>query len=559
MTRWGLMAAVGLLALVGCTAIPTSGPVEEVTASLPPREVDFAPEPPQDGVTPERLVEGFLQAMVDPDADYSVARQYLTADVAQTWQPSAATTIYEGSVEVAEDASSAVLSGTTVGRLDEAGHFHTDGTELSHEFMLVQEDGQWRITHPPEGVLMSQFSFNRFYAHVSTYFVAQAGTHVVPEQIHVPDALLTPNRIIQAQLAGPGEEIAGAVRNALPSTAELTDEGASVDQDGTVRVHLTGVPADLPEDRRRELGAQLVWSLSAVPRVTGLALFVDGGAYGLPGQDANGVLDFASQQGFQVFSRAASADLFGISGGVAGRLTSSGAFLPIAALASYEAAEVALALDGTEVATILAGRNELIVGAMGGEAAPLALELTNLRSLHFSLGQIWLLGESADGSTKLVRIDGQGVAHEVDLSQIPGDVARASVSPVGVLVALVLDDGGFGVATFTGDELSHWNRLSGTEAAPLTTAYDCDWSEEYGIAVLATSNDRRTVLLTSADGAVVEDLGPIGVDATQLSALPRITRDAIAVRDADAQVLRNEATGLWTPVPTSLTDVSYPG
>ena len=62
MRRSVLAVVLGVLALcVGCTTVPTAGPVQSVPASAPPPGIEIAPEPPQTGVTPDRLVEGFMQ------------------------------------------------------------------------------------------------------------------------------------------------------------------------------------------------------------------------------------------------------------------------------------------------------------------------------------------------------------------------------------------------------------------------------------------------------------------------------------------------------------------
>ena len=58
-----LVVGAALALVSACASIPTSGPVEEVPLSAQPRGIDLAPEPPAEGVTPNRLVEGFLQAM----------------------------------------------------------------------------------------------------------------------------------------------------------------------------------------------------------------------------------------------------------------------------------------------------------------------------------------------------------------------------------------------------------------------------------------------------------------------------------------------------------------
>ncbi|NHB83721.1 hypothetical protein G7085_00740 [Tessaracoccus sp. HDW20] len=142
------VAALVLLAVTGCATIDTTGPVEEVPFSAQPPGIDVAPEPPQAGVTPTRLVEGFLQAMADPEGDYAVARQYLTDEANRTWDPHGAV-VYEGTVT--GDAGSGVLDGTAVGLLDPTGHYTAVAEKLGHDFGLTRQGDQWRIGLPPMG------------------------------------------------------------------------------------------------------------------------------------------------------------------------------------------------------------------------------------------------------------------------------------------------------------------------------------------------------------------------------------------------------------------------
>src|SRR5690606_37331001 len=88
-----------VIALSSCTTIPVAGPVEPVPVSAPPRGIELAPEPPQPGIQPARLIDGFLQAMADPEADYEVARQYLSSSAEENWDPLAGTQVYDGTVE----------------------------------------------------------------------------------------------------------------------------------------------------------------------------------------------------------------------------------------------------------------------------------------------------------------------------------------------------------------------------------------------------------------------------------------------------------------------------
>ena len=120
------------------------------------------------------------------------------------------------------------LRGTTRGVLDTAGRFAVSRESLSHDFGLVQEAGEWRISAPPQGVLLSSYIFARSYTAARSYFISQSGQTVIPELIHLPTSELTPGRVVEAQMAGPGTFLSPTVRSAIPEGAKLGSAGATV-------------------------------------------------------------------------------------------------------------------------------------------------------------------------------------------------------------------------------------------------------------------------------------------------------------------------------------------
>lgn len=564
MRRFVLAVALGALALcIGCTTVPIAGPVQSVPASAPPPGIEIAPEPPQSGVTPDRLVEGFMQAMADPEADYGVARQYLASTVREDWDPGIGAVIYDGFVNETE--GEFAVEGTLTGQLDEWGRFASAHSPYAFAFQLVQEEGEWRIGNAPEGVLVSRFIFERYYAHVTTYFLSRSGNYVVPDMIHLPEALLTPSRIVESQIAGPSPKLAPAVKNAIPSSATLGPRGASLDAEGTASVSLIGLPAALSEDRRRDLGAQLVWSLTSIPRMSGLR--VENGAVplALPGQDAEGVLELASQQGYQVLSRATIPDLFGVRRGTAGQLAPSGSFVQMQS-GGRDVSEVAVSLDASLVGFIDEERSTVLIGPRGGGLSEVDTGFVELHSAQFVQGEMWLMGRDAEGRTKLVIVDPQARVTSVDTSLVSADIVDFSVTQAGARIALVTageEGNALVMATISAvgrPTLVHLAEVVVADRSEqLHDFLDVSWSGETEVALIASAQDDSSVFLMSADGALVEHIGPAGTDPVQISALPRMGGDAVVIRNADDEVRRYEARSRWTGLDVRMSEVSYPG
>ena len=561
MLTW-LVAAVMALALGACADIPTSGPVTEVSATTQGRGVQIAPEPPQKGMAASRIVEGFLQAMADPSGDYQVARQYLTSSARDAWGPKQGTVIYDGWVEAVGDGME--LRGTTRGVLDTAGRFAVSRESLSHDFGLVQEAGEWRISAPPQGVLLSSYIFARSYTAARSYFISQSGQTVIPELIHLPTSELTPGRVVEAQMAGPGTFLSPTVRSAIPEGAKLGSAGATVDSSGVVTVALEGLRAGLSDEARRELGAQLLWSLSSIPRVSGLRLTSDGKAYPLPGQNEKQILELSSQQGYQPLSRAGSADLYGVYEGRAGKLSSDTSFVSLSG-SEPAAAMTAISLDGTLTATVTGDPAKVQIGPSGGAPITSDTGLTQARSAHFAQGRLWLLGQGSGGQQQMLSMSSQGSTTAIDLSVLPGEVVDFSLDASGTRAAMILRIDGtprFGLASLAGgNQLTGWQEihLMASQEAELADAVSLDWTGEVSIAVIANAGSGTSVFVVNEDGSEVTDLGPLSVTPVQVTALPRPGGDSVAVRTGDGVVLLYEQHSAWQQARTPMTWISYPG
>lgn len=551
------------LLLAACATIPVSGPVESVPVSPPPPGVEIAPEPPQPGITPTRLLDGFLQAMADPESNYAIARQYLAAAVREEWSPQEGTTVYDGAVSEAD--GEFTLSGTTIGRLDEHGWFSSVREPLQWPIRLTRESGEWRIASPPAGLLISQFIFDRYYAHATVYFMAAGGEHVVPQLIHVPDSLLTPTRIVEAQLAGPDPLIARAARNAIPPGTRLAPAGASVDQFGVAKIVFENLSADLGEEQRRALGAQLLWSLTSIPRVAGLQVFTAGGRLALPGQDADGILELASQQGYQVLSRATTADLFGVRDSMAGRVSASGSFVPLNS-EGVAVSEVAVSLDGSQVAFVDESRRLILLGPLGGRMTHVVPDAVDIKDAQFVLGRLWVLG-TVEGVVRLLQIDAQGRVSVLDTGTLPGVIQHFSGSQTGSRIVFVTAEGDarrLVVAGLDGGAypaVQAWRELLlGGDSGRLVTGFgDVSWSSESQFAIVAEEQERSSVYLVEMDASSSENLGPLMVVPDEVSALPRVGGDVVAVRSASDEVFRFEAGSRWSRLDLQLAHLTYPG
>lgn len=562
MTRMIALVVALLLALTGCTTIATSGPVEEVPLAAQPRGIDIAPEPPSPDMTPERLVDGFLQAMADPEGGYEIARQYLTSDAEASWDPIDAV-VFDG--EVASDTGTAGIVGQAIGQLDESHRYRPLLEPLEHDFGVIQEQGQWRISRPHEGLLLSRYNFERYYSRVTLYFVSRAGAHVVPDPIHLPESLVTPTNIMQALFEGPSDAIGAAVFDAVPRGTHLGTGGATIDQAGVVTVDLAGLPAELGDDALRRLGAQLLWTLTSVPRFTGLTVIQGARTLPIPGASASGVLELATQQGYQVLSRAAATDLYGVRRGRVGRISGTSIFGVMSGV-PQRAADVAVSVDGASMAVIAEDRTGVLLGGLDGPVNPVELPLSNLRSPQFILGTLWIMGDDWSGTPRLVTVDRAGNVQRVALESAIGRMRSYAVSPSRARIAIVAEHQGqqkLGIATVSGTPISvsGWRPLEiiTQRGGPLTDPVSPTWQAETSLAVEAAHSGGRSVYTAMLDGSMVQDTGSVPGEIIDLTANVRLGGGPISVTTSQGVVWRYEARTRWSRLAEDVTAVAYPG
>lgn len=220
--------------VTGCASIPQSGQVGESDQQADTsRDVayTFNPAGPAADATPTSIINGFILAATGIQGDFSTAREFLTPDAAESWDPYAQTTIYTGRplIDAVGDQQYTVEL-VTVGSLDEAGvlELAADGTTRDVEFGLTQVDGQWRINQVPDGIHLDAAQFRALFNTQTLYFYDPTYQYAVPDvrwMLNTSDQTAT---IVNALLAGPAAYLEGAVVTAFPDQAELYRETVPV-------------------------------------------------------------------------------------------------------------------------------------------------------------------------------------------------------------------------------------------------------------------------------------------------------------------------------------------
>ena len=414
MNRALAVVVAAALLLTGCVGIPTSGGVATgpIIDDQSAPELIVLPSGPRAGALPEEILDDFMLAVRGPQNDYAIARQFLTSDLAATWDPDASATVRTGiaSTTPGSGANSLDYTVTSTAVVDaDGGYRETDAAAQTLEFDFVLEDGEWRISAAADGIVLSSSSFDVVFTERALYFFDPSYDYLVPDVRWYPSRATLPVRIVRALLAGPAPWLQqGVVLSAFPTAVSLTT--AKIES-GTATVEFSEEAlAATPEDRNR-MRQQLAASLdvgTVVMTVGGIELEtpeVTVGAIKNPQVESAVLLGTGAEFGFD--ASGSIAPIPGISEAVVAGGGSA------ATLANNKQTVVFLSAGGVSVARV--GKSEpLIVDSRAGLIRP------SIDPFRF----VWSVGRASAASLTTFELD--GTQHPVQ-STLPADASVSSI------------------------------------------------------------------------------------------------------------------------------------
>jgi hypothetical protein len=275
------------LALVGCSSIPTSSPVGHIEddSGDPAASNARIPDGPEPGDSISEIVRGFLAAGAGTGNNFSVARSYLTEAEAQEWSPQESVSVMPNDTDldslntsVTSDNKTLSMSAPVVGLVDSSGVYSSTkpGTQSTLEFSLRQENGEWRISSAPNGLLISQTDFQTIFLNYSLEFFTSDYSYLVPDSRWFLRSSSTPTALMNELLSGPSPYLAGAVITAIPDGAKLSDSNVVTIENGVAHVAL-GPESPAPSDREKGLIRQQIAStLQVIPSISSIELTIGG-------------------------------------------------------------------------------------------------------------------------------------------------------------------------------------------------------------------------------------------------------------------------------------------
>ncbi len=542
--RHGIRASVALgLALVlgGCTGLPSSSDVmvgRSVDENVAPDVLIVVP-PPAVGASPEAIIRGFLRAGAafqdNADNEEPVGNAYLARTSIDRWRPTSLVTVYDRETTIKVESlpdDRWRASVVAVATIDDTGRYRelAPGTVSVVELHLVRVGGEWRVELPDNGfgVWLNTDDFARvFQAHELNYPVRGASKRLVPDVRWFPAGPRLVTALARAQLGVVPDYLVGAVETGFPDGARLAVDAVPVEA-GVATVSLTGSASSADLVHKREMWAQLVATLTALPGVAAVDVQVQGSGQ-LALSEVTDPVRSPSQVGYaagplptprtgilRTGDRLERVDLARLDdlGDSASAPPTAGATAEPTVAATVgpttgvggagSAAELptlptayggyAVSTSG-EIAAVAASGSEL-VRVRGRTQVPVAQFATAMTKPSYDLFQRLWVGGLASGAAGIWTIDASDAtdraAAPVTAAWLAGRIPVAlSVTADGSRVAVVSQAAGGGdtrldVAGITRDGLGRPTALAAPwrQGEPLTALGDVGWIDDTALAVL---------------------------------------------------------------------------
>ena len=499
-----LVLGAGALALLltGCVGIPTSSRVT-VGQELAQEDVgdfEFFPLAPAPGADQEEILVGFVAAFTGSDGDYGVARQFLSSGFAEDWNPRSNVTLRTSAQRYTVlDATTMEYSVNATATVDSIGQLRqpSDPVPLTLRFGFVSENGQWRISEAPDGIVLADATFQAIFDAHSLYFLDPTSDRLVPDLRWFP-AGTAARRVATAVLDGPPSWLRGSARSAFPEGTRLESPGLEVDS-GVAIVDLSTEALAADAGERQLMQLQLTASLSNVPNIRRVSLSVGGAPLVIPEPRPS-----APQPNPQVDARAVVLrdDAFGylVRDGVtpiAGLNDKVVAVAPTGATLARDATSAAVRgndgvwfiPEGDTPSTLLDTRSDLLVPSMD------------------DYGFVWVASRADATVVRVYSAAGVGVDLPTGLSPdstlaavaVSRDGARVAIlasTPVGprlVVKAIVRDANSAQAPSGLSESV-----LDVTSSS--LVAIDATWVDELSVAVLSGSTAQRIVTVYEVGG-----------------------------------------------------------
>jgi hypothetical protein len=280
--RKALVAALVLLvAVTGCTGFPTSGGVDvgEVISEEIDSGIVFGPDEPLKDATQEEILNGFLQAAVAPGGNYEIAQQFLAEGFRNEWNPNALVSIRDDAGTITRSNDATLTYSFLASAFVDSDGIYSEEAQAAQRFdvgFTQDDDGQWRISDVPDGIVLAAVRFNSVFDDFPLWFFDPSFSFLVPDiRWFASGRANVATAVVSELLEGPAPYLGeGAVVPAFPPGTERGDV-VEIDE-GVAAVDLTREASESSDVERDRMRQQLTQTLRSGFNVTAATITVDG-------------------------------------------------------------------------------------------------------------------------------------------------------------------------------------------------------------------------------------------------------------------------------------------
>jgi len=531
------LAAALVLALAGCVGIPTSGGVNDGAIIDDQVAPDFLvlPSDPVPGSTQQQILADFMQAVSSPQNGYAVAKKFLTADLALSWNPDASAIIRTAAFSAESTAANTMTySFSSKASVDPTGQYREerDASAQALTFVFAKENGEWRISQAADGIVLTQSGFDTAFREQALYFFDPSYAYLVPDVRWFPARQTSSRRVVEALLAGPAPWLQQAVTTAFPDATSVG--GVTAEPDGVV-VDLSTEALSSDARARDRMRQQLVATLDK-PNVS---LTVRGLELATP--DATGDRAVIPSVDPAVLV-GADGTAFGFDGGsgitavkgLSDQVVSGGA---VTAALAADKQSVAFSTAEGAVYVALSGDSEAtLIDGQPGHAAP---SIDPFRFIWSALAAdaSTLSASAVDGSAPhvIAGLPADNAIVSMDVSRDGARLLLLLATPVGprlIVVGIIRQDN---VPVALGEPV---DLPVGTE-----TPLDATWVDDRTVATVASDADGHSIITAFEIGGPSHSLGR--VDGAHTIAGGASGTDGLRVLTSDGEIWRPRGSEGW--------------
>jgi len=511
------------------------------------------------------IIRGFLTAM--SSLDYATAREYLTRQAAQDWKPDSQVLIYASGATPRVTGNLVNMSAPLIGYLDADGSFHgSEETMWNHDFAMMVENGELRISSPPPGLALSQYVFSQTFMRIDTYFFPTSGTTLIPDPRYVQRGAWDRTTAARLVVDGPSTWLDPVADDQPQRGVAWGGEDVSLSAQGVADVPLSCPGGDPGVADATRLAVEVAATMRDMAGVSRVRLLCDTRLVILQGAAADGSLPIGVANTYDTIPIGSGKTLAVVQDGSVATMTGNDV-TPV--LGDWGATartihSLAMNSDGDQIAAVT--DDGVLVGPITQDPPTTRLAAPGLLRPQFDLhDNVWVV--SSDQGQVTVSMLSPDAVVSVDASQIEAtDIQGFQVSPDGHRIALVRQvdapDGprtevGVALITYDGDvpaAITAWKPIRLTWEGNLLKPVDVAWLGPSSLLVLGTTG----VFLTDIDGLEMDEWGlPQAWTPVEMTTRTTSTSPQIVVLDDNGSVWSYQD-GYWNHFGSRITSIAYP-